>query len=122
MENFEIHTTPLEKISIDTNSIEIFLDDINENRYRISAGPYQAIRIVSIDFVSSEDYYNKFCFRDGRYHRHILQIEKSDFLSELIKMTSNTDIISNAKHFAFPLQEILIEIIVYELNVERIIE
>ena len=121
MESFEIHTTPLEKISIDTNSIEIHLDDIYENRYKISAKPYQTIRIVSIDFVSSMDYYNEFCFRDGRYHRHILQMENSDFLNGLIKTTANATILNNAKHFAFPLQDILIELIAYDINVERIV-
>ena len=31
----EIHTTPLEELFIDSTSITIFFDDINENRYKI---------------------------------------------------------------------------------------
>ena len=66
IQDFEIHTTPLEEI-INANSIEIFLDDIAEERYKILFKPYQAIKIVAIDWVSSLDYYNDYCFRDGRY-------------------------------------------------------
>ena len=71
----EIHTTPLEELFIDSNSITIFFDDINENRYKMIAEPYQAINITTIDCASSE-YYN-FCYRDGIFHRNILQVENS---------------------------------------------
>jgi len=120
MADFEIHTTPLEKISIDTNSIEIMLDDIYEQRYKISARPYQAVKIVTIDCVSSADYYNEFCFRDGRYHRHILQIENSDLINELKENGTSLPFLNDAKHFVLPMQEIIIEIVAAELKVERV--
>ena len=120
IQDFEIHTTPLEKISIDTNSIEILLDDITETRYRISVKPYQAIRIVTIDCVSSVDYHNEYCFRDGRYHRHILQMENSDFLSALRGKAYRSDFLEKANHFVLPLQEILIELIAYDIKVEKV--
>ena len=119
MPEFEIHTTPLESISINANLIEIFLDDISENRYKISTIPYQAIKIVAIDCVSSAEYYNEFCFRDNRYHRHILQIDNSDFMNELRK-NGDLEFINNSKHFALPLQDIMIELAAYNLKVERI--
>jgi hypothetical protein len=117
---FEINTTPLEKISIDTNSIEIWLDDIAESRYKLTAKPYQAVRVTSIDCVSSLDYYNEFCFRDGSYHRHILHLAQSAFINELKEKTSNSAFLDKSKHFVLPLQDIIVEIISYELNLERI--
>ena len=120
MRDFEIHSTPLEKISIDSNSIEILLDDVAENRYKISAKPYQAIKIVTIDCASSVDYHNDYCFRDGRYHRHILLIENSDFLNTLREKTSENNFLEKAKHFVLPLQDNIIELIAYDLNVEKV--
>jgi len=120
MQDFEMHTTPLEKISINSNYIEILLDDVAGNRYKISAKPYQAIKIVAIDCVSSVDYHNDYCFRDGRYHRHILQIENSDFLNTLRETASEHDFLEKSRHFVLPLQDNIIELIAYELNVERV--
>ena len=120
MQDFEIHTTPLEQISIDSNSIEILLDDVAENRYKISAKPYQAIKIVTIDCVSSVDYHSDYCFRDGRYHRHILLVENSDFLSTLSEKASENSFLKKAKHFVLPLQDNIIELIAYDLIVEKV--
>src|SRR5574344_10468 len=93
MPEFEIHTTPLENVEIDSCMLQVCLNDINENRYKISAQPYQSIKITTIDCLSSQDYYHEFCFRNGRYHRHILQIEKSDLINELAKKTSDLQIL-----------------------------
>ena len=119
MPAFEIHTTSLEKIIVDANSIEICLDDVNEERYRIVAKPYQAIKITTIDCASSDDFHNDFCFRDGRYHRHILQMLNSHFLKELKEKAASFGFLTKSKHFVFPLQEIVVELIAYELNVTK---
>lgn len=123
MQDFEIHTTPLEKILIDAYTINISLDDINEKRYKIIVKPYQAIKVVSIDCVSSKDYYNEFCYWDGRYHRHILQIEDSPMISDLkVNMVNkNATFLNVAKHFVLPLQDILIEFVATELVVSEIL-
>ena len=113
---FEIHTTPLEEIFINNASITITLDDINEERYRLFVQPYQAINIVDIDCVSSRDYYNEFCYRDGKYHRHILQIENSDKINALTPKMHTKEL----KHFVLPLQDILIEFIAYDFELDKI--
>lgn len=119
MKDFEIHTTPLEKIIIDTYSIEIYLDDISGNRYKISVNPYQAIKIKTIDCVSSADYYNEFCFREGRYHRHILLVEGSYFMKELSDKNANLDFLKNSKHYVFPLQDNIIDLIAFDFKLEK---
>ncbi len=113
----EIHTTPLEELFIDSTSITIFFDDINENRYKIIAEPYQAINITTIDCASRE--YYSFCYRDGIFHRHILQVENSELLCSLIKKTNEKRFLMNSKHYVLPLQDIIIEFLAYDLRIEK---
>lgn len=122
--DFEIHTTPLEKISMNTYSIDITLDDIHERRYRISAKPYQAFRVTCIDCLSSEDYYNEYCYRGGRFHRHILQIEDSPIIDELKSglVDTTATFLNDAKHYVLPLQEILVDIVTWKLTVASDLE
>lgn len=116
---FEIHTTPLEEVKIDSTSLQIMLDDIFEERYILYAKPYQAFKITTIDCVSSHNYYNEFCYRNGIFHRHILQIENSDYISELKNANPSVDFLNSSKHFALLLQDNLIDIISYELVLEK---
>jgi len=120
IKDFEIHTTPLEKMSISANSIEIFLDDIKENRIKITAKPYQAIRITTIDCVSSLEYKNDYCYRDGRFHRHILEIEDSSLINELKGKASDSSFLAIARHFVLPLQENIVEIVAYDIKLEEV--
>ena len=113
----EIHTTPLEELFIDSNSITIFFNDINENRYKMIAEPYQAINITTIDCASSE-YYN-FCYRDGIFHRNILQVENSELLCSLIKRANEKQFLMNSKHYVLPLQDNLIEFLAYDIKIEK---
>jgi len=117
--DFEIHTTPLEKISMNANSVEIFLDDVKEIRYKISARPYQAVKIITIDCTSSVDYYNDYCYRDGRFRRHILEIESSSFINDLKEKTSDSVFLEKSRHFVLPLQENIVELVAYDITVEK---
>ena len=119
IKDFEIHTTPLEKMSVSANSIEIFLDDIKENRIKITAKPYQAIKITTIDCVSSLDYKNDYCYRDGRFHRHILEIEDSSLVNELKEKTSDSSFLEKSRHFVLPLQENIVELVAYDIKLEE---
>lgn len=118
---FEIHTTPLEKIFMNTYSIDITLDDINERRFKITAKPYQAFRSTCIDCLSSEDYYNEYSYRDGRYHRHVLLIEDSPIIAELRSglVDTTASFLDDARHYVLPLQEILIDIITTNFTIVR---
>ena len=120
---FEIHATPLEKVEIDSHKIKIYLDDVNEERYVITACPIQAFKLVTIDCCVVRDYFNEYCFRGGIYHTHILEVEDSDWLKELKEVLTKTDesatFLNSAKHYVFPLQENVIEIIACGLVVEK---
>lgn len=120
--DFEINTTPLEKLVLDVYTIDIELDDVNEKRFNIKVKPYQAMKIVTIDCVSSKDYFNEYCFRDGRYHRHILEIEDSEWIKQLKQglTDKSATFLDDAKHFALPLQDIVIEFIAKDITISEI--
>ena len=119
---FEIHTTPLEKIFSDPYSISIEVDDINETRHRLIFKPYVAYRVTSIDCVSSKDFYNDYCFRDGRYHRHILKVENSEWINDLKSKTGklNGSFLNQVNHYVLPLQDIVIEVLANDIVVQII--
>jgi len=118
----EINTTPLENIILNPYLIDIEIDDIEEERYKIVIKPYIAFKVVTIDCVSSIDYYNEYCFRDGRFHRHILEIESSPWVYELRKVLTdkNSKILDEVKHYVLPLQDIIIEIIANDIVIRKI--
>ena len=120
MPELEIHCTPLEEIAIDPYCIKISFDDINENRYEIIVKPYQALRITTIDCVSAQEFYNDYCYRGGRFHRHILQIDNSEYLKELIAKSENADFIKNSKHYLLPMQDIIIEFVSDRYQIQKI--
>ena len=122
MYDFEIHTTPLEKINVETSKIEIFLDDINEDRYLITICPFQAIKIVTIDCFSILTYYNEYCFRDGIYHTHILEIEDSEWIDELRRCLTDehATFLNEAKHFVLPLQDNAVEFVSKDFSVVKL--
>ena len=122
--DFEIHTTPLEKVIMDAYEIQIFLDDINEKRYKIRICPYQAYRIVTIDCFSIATYYNEYCTRDGVYHTHILEVVESEWIKELKNSLTDTHAIflNEAKHYVLPLQENVIEFVAKGFDMVEISE
>ena len=123
-EGFEIHAIPLEKIEIEAHEISIFLDDVNGERYKITACPYQAFKVVTIDCCSAPDYYkiHEYCYRNGVYHRHILEVENSGWIKELRESLTDkrATFLDDAKHYVFPLQESVIELVAGKIAVERV--
>lgn len=124
MKEFEIHTTPLEQIKMNPYSIEIDLDDIMEERYRIIVNPYVAFKIVTSDCVHYGEFSNDYVFRDGRLHRHILEIEDSEWIQDL--RTDITDahssFLQNVRHYVLLLQDNVIEIVAESLSIEKILQ
>lgn len=119
---FEINVTPLEKITADAYSIDVELDDIHEERYSVSIEPFQAMKIVTIDCVSSKEYYNEYCFRDGLYHRHILEVEESNWIAQLKKdlVDESATFLDNVKHFVLPLQDIVVEFVAQDIQIKKL--
>jgi len=119
---FEINTTPLETISVSSNEVTIELDDVKENRHRIKFSPYQAIKVITIDCVSSREYFNDYSFRNGYYQRYILNVDDSEWINALkSKLSDNmANFLNESIHYVLPLQENIIEIIAHKINIEKI--
>lgn len=115
-EDIEIHSVPLEKIEITDTAIKINYDDINENRVYLTFNTYQAFKIITIDCVSAQDYYNDFCYKNGIHHRYILEIIDSPWIKNL--KSSLTDVTANfldkAHHYFLLLGDNVLEIIAFD--------
>ncbi len=120
MPELEIHCTPLEEISINSYCAKIRFDDINEQRYEMIVQPYQAIRITTIDCVSAKYFYNDFCYRDGYFHRHILQVQDSDYLNDLLLKSGNADFVKKSKHYLLPFQDNIVEFIADKFIISKV--
>lgn len=115
-ENIEIHTVPLEDISISDIEIIIEFDDINKKRIKLIFKPYQAFKVTTIDCISVRDYDTNISYMNGRYHRHIIEILDSPWISELKKcpLGSNHSFMGKAHHYFLLLGDNGIEIITYD--------
>lgn len=118
----EFNVTPLEKISISDNFICITLDDVNEVRWELKFQPYQAIKITTIDCVTSEMFLGSGCFdSQGVFHRYLIQLDESDWIKELDRNLADktADFLEKSKHFILPLQEIIIEIVAWDSIIRK---
>lgn len=107
---FEIHPTPLEKLTYEGSDIVIEFDDVSEDRIRLIFSPWQAIRVTTID-----------CFDvhvllfDGRLHRRLLEWRDSEWLmalrEELQRHDREATFLDHASHFVLPFQDNIVEVI-----------
>ncbi|MCU6708864.1 hypothetical protein M6D81_09035 [Paenibacillus sp. J5C_2022] len=115
----EINVTPLEDIKMNTTDISIEFDDSDEVRWRASFCPYQAFKVTTIDCIETESF-----MTNGKRPFHILKVTHSDWLNELKLTLANKDASANfldkAHHYVFPFQDIIIEVVGWELNLEKL--
>lgn len=118
-DNVEINVTPLEEINMHTTDISIEFDDSEETRWRARFSPYQALRVTTIDCIETE-----FIMIHGKRPFHILEITNSDWVKELkltlAKKDASANFLENAHHYVFPFQDIIVEVVGWEPELERI--
>ena len=97
------------------------MDDVNGDRYKITICPYQAFRVTTIDCFSITTYYNEYCFRDGIYHTHILEIEDSEWIKKLKETLTDepATFLNDVKHYVLPLQENVIEFVTNNFDIVK---
>ena len=78
-----INNVPLEKITFEQTTIIIEFDDINEKRFKAVFKPYQAIKVITADCFDKEVLLSDENLESGRYQRHILEVENSEWIKEL---------------------------------------
>ncbi len=118
---FEIHCTPLEKVELD-NSIVIYLDDVNEIRYKLVFKVHQGLKVTTIDCASYVEYECNDCIKNGIYHRYILENTSSNWIKELRNNLTDNDatFLDKTRHFILPLQDRVIEIIAWDIEIIKI--
>ena len=129
-----IHTTPLERVEY--HAVEeytyIYLDDVNEKRWRLKVYVNVAIKIVAFDCTSWNDLRDSpsECFENGdrsfdsKFERHILEVIDSEWIKELTETTLKTidpalDSLENARHFILPLYDTVIEFVAWDIILEE---
>lgn len=114
----EINTTPLEKIVVGTNKVQIEFDDVEEERWEITFCPFQAVEVTTFDCSNLELTESKDAIIDGVYHSYILEIIDSPLIKrlkeELATRDSEANFLENAHHYIFPFQENTVEIVAWD--------
>ncbi|MEX1031439.1 MAG: hypothetical protein WDZ91_15560 [Paenibacillaceae bacterium] len=115
----EIHVTPLEKIKMNPTDISIELDDSDEKRWRIKISPYQAFKVTTIDCVDIKPF-----LIDGKRPLHILEIFQSNWLDDLKEALKKKDVtadfLDKAHHYVLPFQDIIVEVVAWKLELEKL--
>jgi hypothetical protein len=118
-EAVEINVTPLEEIKMNTTDITIEFDDSEEMRWMASFRPYQAFRVTTIDCIETESF-----MINGRRPFQILEVPQSAWLNELrlalTKKDASANFLDKAYHYVFPFQDIVVEVVAWELILERL--
>lgn len=109
----EFNITPLEDISINTTSINIYFDDINEKRWKLTFCPFQAVKIVTVDCANP-----KMFLLNGTWQRFIIEMLDSNWIRELKSTLSQNDegadFMEKAHHFILPFQDNIIEVVAWD--------
>lgn len=113
----EIHVTPLEEIKLSTTSLFIEFYDAGEKRWRASFSPYQAFKVTTIDCIDTIPY-----IVNGKRPFQILEVTESDWIRLLKQTLQKKDhtatFLEEAHHYVFPFQDIIIEVVAWNLQIE----
>lgn len=96
----------------------IEFDDVDGKRYKAVFSPYQAIKVTTedcVDCMDVERFLKSESLSSGRYQRHILEVENSEWVKQLKKNLKENDdgatFMDSARHFILDLRDDLVEII-----------
>ena len=111
-EELIVHETPLEEIRIDSNSVTVELDDIDEKRRKICFRPFQAVRVTTMDCTDLDAVpYTRYLWErmDSSW---ICSLEK-----QLLESESTDNFLKKSKHFILDLGDNLLEIIAWNAEI-----
>lgn len=122
----EINNVPFEKLEYNnTDKIILFVDDINEQRWKITFFKMLGIKLLSIDLgynYNSKDF-KKYYYEDRNGIRHfkkyILEIEESEWINDL-KKTHELEELKEARHYLVTFYDYALEVIACGINSERV--
>lgn len=112
----KLHTTPLADVHVEGSGrprVVVELDDVNEKRFRLVFGTYQAVRVTTDD-----------CFSPVApiTSRAVVEVINSPWIAELTAVLKRKDdaatFMQKAKHFLIPNQDNFIEIVAWNIKHE----
>jgi hypothetical protein len=124
METFELrtdlprlHETPLGVIRVENGRVTVEGDTPEEVRVRFVCEPYQAVRMVTIDCAPMPE---GLVLRGGE----IIEVRNSAWVAALRDVLQRVDhtatFLDRARHFIFPLQDDLLEVVAWDVRVEGV--
>lgn len=115
--DFKFHSSPLENFAYNKSGLEIYIDDINEKRHKMSFSKCLKIDIMDADVA---------CFMANEYYHvagyTLIEIKDSKLIEDLKKQTTDINLIKQlerSKHFVLPLRDNLIEIVAEDIALEK---
>lgn len=121
LSDFQFNSTPLETLTYNSSGLEIYLDDPQDRRHKITFK-----NCLKID-ITTEDCHSPFIpekyFSRNTIGYFLDQIPNSEMIENLKRKTSNPAIIkqlNHSKHFFLPLRDNIIQVIAEDVSVERV--
>lgn len=132
LQEIELNAVPNEKLEYNsTDKVVIFVDDVNECRWKITFITTIAMRMLSVDIgynFNSKDfkmYYYKDSEGTMRFHNYIFEIDNSNWINALKKEVSkNMNIfydLDKSKHYLVVFYDYELEIIANRIELEKYI-
>lgn len=127
----ELNSVPYEKLEYNhTNQIVLYVDDVNEQRWKVTFIATQAVRMYGIDigYNYNSETFNDYYYEDDvgvrKFRNYIFEIDKSDWINEIKnKVYRDTDLfneLERAKHYLVIFYDFALEIIAKTLEVKKI--
>lgn len=111
-----LHSTPLATVHVEKGRVIVEVDDETEERVRLVFSPYQAARVTTTD-----------CFSVPQRHTlepgWVVEVLESPVVAELEATLKRIDVAASfmekARHFLIPAQDEYIEVIAWNVSLER---
>ncbi|MGH2351656.1 MAG: hypothetical protein ACRDI2_10055 [Chloroflexota bacterium] len=111
----KLHTTPLAAVRVERSRVRVDLDDEEEQRLRLTFGPFQAVRVTTAD-----------CFLAPRglrsVRQRVVEVVDSPWVEELRAAQRQIDhtatFMDRARHFLIPAPDGVIEVVAWGVQWE----
>ncbi|WP_287156830.1 hypothetical protein [Chloroflexus sp.] len=109
---FEIHQTPLEKVSYEGANLLVEFDEVQGRRVRLIFSPWQALKVTTVDCFDVQT-----LLIDGYLNRRLLELTESQWIAalkeELHQHDHQATFLNQAHHFVLPFQENIVEVVAW---------
>lgn len=112
---FEIHQTPLERLTYEGAHLRVEFDDVKGRRVRLTFSPWQALKVTTIDCFDV-----RALLIDGRLSRRLLELTNSQWVAalkeELHQHDHQATFLDQAHHFVLPFQDNIVEVVAWKFE------